>query len=77
MIISGYINKQGDKISLTVDFDANYFPDKYIVNYNGTKTYFPGTKEGAADANRYYENNVSICDKRNISAEPQNEAEVP
>lgn len=67
MIISSYNNPQGNRVSLTLDFDKNYFPVKYIVDCDGTKTQFPGTKKGAADANRFYKNRVSICEKRNLT----------
>lgn len=67
MIISSYNNPQGNRVSLTLDFDENHFPVKYIVDCDGTKTQFPGTKKGAAGANRYYKNVVSIYEKRSLA----------
>ena len=62
MIISSYHNgKTGKNASLQVSVDENHFPEKYAVTDAEYKMhFFPGTKRGAADARRYYENIISI-----------------
>jgi len=62
MIISSYYNGEtGKTVTLEACLNDNYFPEKYTVtDEKHKKTQFPGTKKGAADARRYYENIISI-----------------
>lgn len=62
MLISAYYNgKTGKTASLQVAFDENHFPERYAVTDAQYKMhFFPGTKTGAHDAQRYYNNITSI-----------------
>lgn len=69
MIISSYNNIHGENARLEVDFDENFFPNGYVVDYNrGVKQRFPATKDGAANARRYYDSITSMCEHRNAPA---------
>ena len=65
MMLSVYNDERGNNVQLSVDFDENYFPQKYTVCVNYKNTNFPGTKRGAAEARRYYRNTVSAFEKKN------------
>lgn len=65
MMLSVYNDSRGNNVLLSVDFDENYFPQKYTVSVRGANymnTNFPGTKRGAEEARRYFRNTVSTFD---------------
>ena len=70
MIISAYNDQRGNNVRLEVDFDENYFPERYVVGVRPageslSEMKYPPTKQGAENARKYYRNYVSMFEKTN------------